>query len=222
MVVSIKHIFLSTWWVWRRDDGAPSFVFSLSCLLLLLFCTACHRSNIPGTDEEHAYDHLQLKGKWKEIVQKDERTPTQSLACRKVVEYAQCQLGVGSRATLHRCLEDSHDVLTSPTSALMMSDIYMRLGMVAMAQRAAFEAMVKMGDVKHCERPLRRLAEVALITGETDLVLKYASLLEDFSASRKWAQQMKQLALHPEFIGEESAYGKLKKQYEHTEDEFFL
>lgn len=104
----------------------------------------------------------------------------------------------------------------------MMSDIYMRLGMVAMAQRAAFEAMVKMGNVKNCERPLRRLTETALITRQTELVMKYASLLEDFPASRSWAKQMKQLALYPELIGGESAYGKLKKQYEHTEDEFFL
>jgi hypothetical protein len=104
----------------------------------------------------------------------------------------------------------------------MMSDVYMQLGMVAMAQRAAFEAMVKMGDVKNCERPLRRLTESALIMGQTELTVKYASLLEEFSSSRKWARRMKQLARHPELIDEASGIGKLKKQYEHTEDTFFL
>jgi hypothetical protein len=33
---------------------------------------------------------------------------------------------------------------------------------------------------------------------------------------------MEQLASHPELIDEASGLGKLKKQYEHTEDTFFL
>lgn len=229
MVVSLKYIFLSTFGGQRSEGTVPHFLFFLHvpfatvyvvvCVLLLL---SCQRNKIDGTIEEHAYDQLQLKSRWSEIIEKNRHEPAQSLACQKVVALARWYTGVGNGDDLRRCLEDSHDVLTSPTAALMMSDTYMRLNAVSMAQRSAFEAMVKMGDIKNCERPLRRLTETALITGQMELVMKYASLLEDFSTSREWARHMKQVALHPELISEEPVYKGMKEVYEKTEDDFFL
>ena len=222
MVVSLKDFFMRLFGGRRRDDAVPLFVLLVLCGLLLM---GCLHSEMGGTNEEKAYDRLQLKGRWSEIIEKNNQQPAQSLACKKVVALAMLkeQGARGKEQELMAfCLSDSHDVLTSPAAALMMSDVYMQLGMVAMAQRAAFEAMVKMGDVKNCERPLRRLTESALIMGQTELTVKYASLLEEFSSSRKWARRMKQLARHPELIDEASGIGKLKKQYEHTEDTFFL
>jgi hypothetical protein len=197
-------------------------LFVAAVALLLSVGCSSPSEQLPGTDEERAYDALQRAAKWEEIVRKYQEQPAQSLACRKVALLAWYRLGRGDRSTVFECLENAHEVLTTETAALMMSDVYMQLGMVAMAQRAAFEAMVKMGDVKNCERPLRRLTESALIMGQTELTVKYASLLEEFSSSRKWARRMKQLARHPELIDEASGIGKLKKQYEHTEDTFFL
>jgi len=224
MVVSLIHFFLRLFGERHRDDAASPFVFIATCGLLLLLA-GCQHNETEGTTEEKAYDQLQLNGRWNEIVKKNEGKPAQSLACKKVVALALLRVQ-GSAANAQKlmsyCLEDSRDVLTSQTAALMMSDVYIQLGMVAMAQRAAFDAMVKTDNPKNCERPLRRLTEAALVMGNNDLVLKYASLLEDFSSSRKWARQMAQMARHPELIGEQSAYGKLKKQYEKTDDGFFL
>ena len=112
-------------------------LWTLSCCLLLMGCSST-ASRLDGTDEEREYDALQLKGKWEQIVAKNVQQPTQSLACHKVVLLAQYRLGqVGSEAILE-CLADSKMVLSSEQASMMMSDVYMQLGMVTMAQRAAF------------------------------------------------------------------------------------
>ena len=194
------------------------------CLLLVLLSVGCSRysSRLDGTDEEREYDALQLKGKWEQIVEKARQQPTQSLACRKVVCLAQYRLGRRGRDAVMECLADSKMVLTGELAAMMMSDVYMQLGMVTMAQRAAFEAMVKKTDVKDCERPLRRLAETALITGQYELALKYIAIVEENFSSKEWVGEMKPLALHPEQILQHKIFNKLRENYENSQDQFFL
>ena len=154
-------------------------------------------SEIEGTQEEHEFDRLQLKSDWNGIVALNSRQPAQSLACRKVVLLAQCNLG------------------QAPASAL-------QLGMVNMAQRAAFESMAKVPDRTQCGRALRRLAECAIITGQNALAKKYTYLLEDLPAHRDWARSMRRIAEHPELISEQPVYENLKRTYEETADQFFL
>ena len=105
---------------------------------------------------------------------------------------------------------------------MMISDVYMQLGMVTMAQRSAFEAMVKKDGVKDCERPLRRLAETALITGQYELALKYIAIVEQNFSSSRWVSEMRALALHPELIRQHKVFNKLRENYEKTNDQFFL
>ena len=196
-------------------------LWTLSCCLLLMGCSST-ASRLDGTDEEREYDALQLKGKWEQIVAKNVQQPTQSLACHKVVLLAQYRLGqVGSEAILE-CLADSKMVLYSEVDAMMMSDVYIQLGMVAMAQRAAFESMVKHVEVAGCERPLRRLTETALIMGQYELALKYIAIVEQNFSSNDWAQSMRSLALHPEQIRQHPGFSKLLENYEKTQDQFFL
>ena len=146
------------------------------CLLFLAcLCCGCHHTQdeADGTPEEHEYDRLLRKGKWADIVEKDHEKPAQSPACRNAVRLASWHLGKANREELVWCLADSHGVLGSETAALMMSDIYMQLGMVNMSQRAAFDAMVAMRSEKPCSRALKRLTEVAIITQDYPLALKY-------------------------------------------------
>ena len=135
-------------------------------------------TSLEGTDEEQEYDALQISANWEQIVEKNFHEPTHSLACRKVVRLAQYRLGQAGQDAVYECLSDSHDALSSELAAMMLSDVYIQLGMVTMAQRAAFEAMVKHADVTDCERPLRRLTETALITGHYELALKYIAIVE--------------------------------------------
>ena len=172
--------------------------------------------------EEQEYDQLQLKGKWEQIIEKDQQHPTQILACQKVVKLARFRMGLTDNNAIHECLSDSRDVLTNPTTAIMMSDLYMQLGMINMAQRAAFEALVKEPESKNKGRILRRLTETAIVTKQYDLALKYIALLEKDSTHRKWARNMREIAKHPEQIVNAPIYEKMQQSYEETEDQFFL
>ncbi|MBQ1582406.1 MAG: hypothetical protein II100_01205 [Prevotella sp.] len=196
-------------------------VIALTCIFLFQPFNS-PSSHIEGTQEEKEFDALQIKGKWSQIIEKYQERPTSSLACRKVMRLAQIQKGLVGKEAIYECLSDSREVLTSPTAALMMSDVYMQLGMVNMAQRAAFEAMVKTHDIKDNGRALRRLTETALITGQYDLALKYISILEDNPTHRKWARDMRKAVENPDFIEQIPAYQKIKKTYETAEDTFFL
>ena len=198
----------------------------MALMLLIVGAAACWylqpENSTAGTPEEKEYDQLQRSGKWQQIIDMDKQNPTQSLACHKVVLLAKYRLGLASAMVVYECLADSREVLTSPTAALMMSDVYMQLGMTNMAQRAAFEAMVSESDVKKNERSLRRLTETALITGHYELALKYIAIVEENFNSSKWVQTMKPLAEHPELIKAHPVFNKLRQNYEKSEDQFFL
>lgn len=199
-------------------------VLRLAAFVFLLLANGCSSStnHLDGTEEERAYDALQLKGKWEQIVEKNAKQPIQSLACHKVVRLAQYRLGQAGQEAVFECLSDAHEVLTSELAAMMMSDVYIQLGMVAMAQRAAFEAMVKHADVADCERPLRRLAETALITGQYELALKYIAIVEANFPDDEWVHAMRTMATHPEQILQHPVFGKLRENYEKTQDQFFM
>ncbi len=199
--------------------------FRLWCLFFMAcLCCGCHQSQdeAEGTKEEHEYDLLLRKGKWSDIVEKDREQPAQSPACRNAVRLAAWHLGMASREELIWCLADSRGVLGSETAALMMSDIYMQLGMVNMSQRAAFDAMVAMRSDKPCSRVLKRLTEVAIITQNYPLALKYIRIGEKHRDCKKWARELRPLAEHPEKVGQFSNFIKLREIYENNQDEFFL
>ena len=196
---------------------------NLLLLLMVAIASSCSSDTpIQGTDEEHEYDELQLEGNWEKIIEKSRGTQVTSLACQKVVRLAELRLGRAGKDAVYECLANSHEVLTSPTAALMMSDVYLQIGMVNMAQRAAFESLSKAPDVKINGRAYRRLTETAIITGQYEVALKYISLLEEIRTHRKWAHEMRRIAEHPERIVEQPAYLQLRNTYEKTEDQFFM
>lgn len=188
-----------------------------------IFC-GCQRTPelAGGTPEEQAYDLLLQKGQWADIVEKNQKQPTKSSACRNAVRLASWYLGKCSREELDLCLEDSHGVLGSETSALMMSDIYMRLGRLNMARRAAFDAMVAMRSEKPNSRALKRLTEVSIIIGEYDLAWKYLLIGEQHKDCHSWTKKLRPLVEHPELIVNYPSYQKLREIHENLQDEFFL
>ncbi|MGX8696249.1 MAG: DUF6057 family protein [Prevotella sp.] len=169
---------------------------------------------------EAEYDQMQRKGQWQQIVESSRQQPTQSLACQKVALLALWRMGKGSPRQLEACLADSRDVLSSETAALMMSDVYVQLGVVSMAQRAAFEALVTTHNDRTRLRALRRLAECAIITRQQDLARKYLFIIEqEYADSRAWAQSMRPLVTAPTLPGNMQT---LREYYENANDEFFL
>jgi len=195
-------------------------------LLVFVGCvfSGCQRTGlgVGGTPEEQAYDLLLRKGQWAEIVEKNRLQPTESPACRNAVRLASWHLGQCSREELELCLLDSRGVLGSETAALMMSDIYLQLGMVNMSRRAAFDAMVAMRSEKPNSRALKRLTEVAVIIGEYDLAMKYIKIGEANKDCHPWVKKLRPLVEHPELIDTYPSYLKLREIHESLQDDFFL
>ena len=94
---------------------SPKVVLRLMTFVFLLLVNGCSSStnHLDGTEEERAYDALQLKGEWEQIVEKNAKQPTQSLPCHKVVRLALYRLGQAGEEAVFDCLSDAHEVLTN-------------------------------------------------------------------------------------------------------------
>jgi hypothetical protein len=112
-------------------------------------------------------------------------------------------------------------MLKSIPSAFMMSEVAMRAGMVNVAQRAAFEAMEAIPNYNKSARALCRLVETNMITGQTEVALKYIAILEQTTFYGGWAGKMKQMAENQQLLHSHKFYHRLKEYYENGEDVFF-
>ena len=191
----------------------------LSLILPMLLCIKVYKP-VGGTLEELEYDYLLRLGKWEEIIDKNQENKTMLLSCQNAVRIALWKTGRLAPEYLQNCLLNPKEVLSSRASAYMMSDIYMMLGQVGMAQRAAFEAMESIEDYDKSGRSLMRLTETSLITGHPEVALKYICLLERTLFYRSWAKKMRPLAEHPELLNG-TVYEQLKQTYEKTENQLF-
>ena len=191
----------------------------LSLILPVLLCVMVNKP-VGGTMEELAYDFLLRQGKWEEIIAKDQQNKTMRPSCQNAVRIALWKTGRLEPEYLQACLMNHREALSSRASAYMMSDIYMMIGQVGMAQRAAFEAMESIEDYDKSGRSLMRLTETSLITGRPEVALKYINLLERTLFYRSWAQKMRPLAEHSELL-KGTVYEQLKQAYDKSENLLF-
>lgn len=175
-----------------------------------------------GSLEEMEYDYLQRLGSWDAIVERSEARAPESLSCQHVVRLAKWYRKEIGEEDMKEIVSHTNRVLTSYVSALMMSDVYMHLGMVSMAQRADFEVLEASTNYNKSGRALARQVETCLVREQYEVALKYISLLEQTIFYRDFAQRMRRLAEHPELIERDPYYGPLKKVAEQTVDGFFI
>ena len=116
---------------------------------------------------------------------------------------------------------DQPPTLKSVSSAFLMSEIALSMGMVNMSQRSAFEAMEAIPNYNKSARALRRLVETNIITGQYDVARKYIAILEETTFYRGWARKMAVLVDHPEQIREYPFYHRLKEKYDNGQDQLF-
>lgn len=231
-------------WLRKKESGGKGRTIVETIALLLLYITtilACARftpyptrflvygidyqlyqKDKTGSVEEMEYDYLQRLGNWDGIIRKSNGQQPQNLACQNVVRLARWYRQQISEEELKECLRHTDRVLVSSTAALMMSDVYLQLGMVNMSQRTSFEVMEGAANYNKSARALARLTEIAVITGQKEVALKYLSLLEQTVFYRSFAQQMRELLDHPERLKNDPHYGGLQKVYGLTEDVFFI
>ena len=173
----------------------------------------------PNTMEEMECDFLVKTKRWKYVL--DRFSASENPAVQNAVWVARWQCGLVGKSDLSAYLDFSGRALHSQSSAFIMSDVCMQLGMLQMAGRCAFEAMETIPNYNKSARVLHRLAVINIINGYTEVALKYISLLEETFAYRDIAQRLRPLAEHPETIKIHPIYKQLKEIYDNTDDTFF-
>ena len=174
-----------------------------------------------GSYEEMAYDMLVRQQRWAAIIDMYQQQPTESLAIRDVVSVAMWKQQQIDQQEMLSHLTLSNRTLSSISSAFLMSEVSMHIGMVNIAQRSAFEAMEAAPNYNKSARALRRLVETNLVTGQSEVALKYIAILEQTTFYRGWAQRMKQMVKQPKLLEQHLYYKSLKDFYEHEKDVFF-
>lgn len=134
-----------------------------------------------------------------------------SVAVREVEQYI-------SRSAVS---PQAHAALNSCMACFMMSDIYLRIGMVSMSQRAAFEGMVAMPNGRQNGRSIKRLTETALIMGEYDLAQKYIATLRHTLFYREWALSVEAMIADNAKFECNKMYAGLRQIYLESSDKFF-
>ena len=191
-----------------------------------------------GTYEEMECEMLLRQQKWDKILRKF-RSPV-SPAVRSTTILASYQSGMISYQELMSqmvtpleryesepsvfCTGDMYFIVYfgSVASAFIVSDLASQLCWTNISQRAAFEAMEYTPNYNKSARALKQLTEICFITGQYPLAKKYLSILENTTFYREWAQKMRPLLDNPELIEQYPFLQKSQKQYENTEDIFFI
>lgn len=200
--------------------------FAIVCFLLS-FIPALYVCYLPlhpkgGTEEEIKYDYLVRKGDWSQIINEYYKLKPASMACNAAAAVAMFQAGQIDQQELAISIPMTKQVLSGRSAAFIMSDVYMTIALVSLSQRSAFEAMESIEDYSKSGRSLVRLTECSLIFGQPEIALKYIAILENTIFYRRWAQQMRNLAEHPELLENHPTYGNLRKMHEQSTDIFFM
>lgn len=174
-----------------------------------------------GTLDEMAYDMMIRQLRWSDMVNRYQQHPTESLAIRDAVSVALWQTQQIDQQEMLSNFTLSGKTLRSISSAFLMSEVGMQVGMVSIAQRAAFEAMEAAPNYNKSARALRRLVETNLITGQPQVALKYIAILEQTTFYRSWAKKMRPMAEQPELVDQHPYYHRLKEVYDNGKDVFF-
>lgn len=173
----------------------------------------------PNTMEEMECDMLLRQKRWHLLASKFSSAESPAVQCAYML--AKYQLGQVSQLELMDYLNPSVKVLSTQSSAFIMSEAYLVTGMVQLSQRCAFEAMESVPNYNKSGRALRRLVETNLVNGNTRVALKYISLLEQTVAFRDFASRHRPLAEHPELMDSHPFFKPLREVYAKSHDTFF-
>ena len=204
-----------------RKERFANVCFILSFIPALYVCYLPLHP-LGGTEEEMKYDYLIRKGDWAQVINQYYKQKPASIACNGAAAVALFKAGQIDQQGLVVSLPMSKQALSARAAAFIMSDIYMTTGLISLSQRSAFEAMESIEDFNKSGRSLVRLTECSLVFGQPEIALKYIAILEKTIFYRRWAQQMRVLAEHPELIEKHPMYGNLRKMQEQSTDTFFM
>lgn len=102
-----------------------------------------------------------------------------------------------------------------------MSDVYMQMAMVNMAQRAAFEAMESVPNHNKSGRALLRLTETNIVTGQYDVARRYIGILQQTLFYRGVVEKLNAIVKQSPEAPLPSTYAPLREAFLYTGDAFF-
>ena len=174
-----------------------------------------------GTTEEFQADMLARADDWKTLASQYSKEQTKSVCLRNLALLSMFKTRKIDEQTFKNNFSVSNKMLNGSSSGFVMSDVFMQLGMVNMAQRAAFEAMESVPNYNKSGRALLRLAETNLINRQQEVSLKYLDILDQTTFYRNWVKRLRPLAENPSLLESHPYYGALLKQHQQSSDVFF-
>lgn len=148
------------------------------------------------------------QGEWDDIIDvAQQHSPMTNLLCQNILNMALAEKHTLGNALLDQPCQDIRSIyvddITSEKIAAHLSDIYYSMGHIAQAQRYAFEANEKMGNLS--PRMLQTLIKTNILYGNYAVAKKYLRWLKKTIFYHEWASQYSALLDSPSRIKQDDA-----------------
>ncbi|MDD3945982.1 MAG: DUF6057 family protein, partial [Bacteroidales bacterium] len=203
--------------------GRGSRIVSVVLWVLITAGTVVGLFRFAGLDKERlfGYDILVYEEEWEEVLQRAKNDPPGSSIEMVAVNLALWKTG-RLETDLFHYPQQGPEGLMLPfrrdfVTPLMMSEVYLHLGMVNSAQRNAYDAMEAIPDFQKSARCYKRLAETNTINGHYRVARSYLEQLSKTLFYRKWAHETVQYLGNDErpedeeHIAEHPLYGRVRR-----------
>jgi hypothetical protein len=155
------------------------------------------------------YDILVYEGQWEEVLQRAQKDTPGSSIEMVAVNLALWKTGRLETELFHYPQQGPEGLMLpfrrDFVTPLMMSEVYLHLGMVNSAQRNAYDAMEAIPDFQKSARCYKRLAQTNIINGHYRVARGYLEQLSKTLFYRKWAQNAMQ------YLGNDPLYGRIRR-----------
>ncbi|NLA16177.1 MAG: hypothetical protein GX877_06555 [Bacteroidales bacterium] len=184
--------------------------------VLVATATAAGLYHVADKDKEllFAYDTLVYEERWEEVLQLAQKESPGSSLERVAVNLALWKTGRLPTELFHYSQEGTEGLLLTFRrdffTPLIMSHVYLHLGMVNSAQRNAFDAMEAIPDFQKSARAYRQLARTNIINGHYRVAGSYLEQLSKTLFYRKWAQEAMQIIEDERRVEEHPEWGRIR------------
>ncbi|MDD2290196.1 MAG: DUF6057 family protein [Bacteroidales bacterium] len=182
-------------------------IISPALWVLLAAATVAGLYHFADRDKEllFAYDTLVYEEQWDQVLQRAQKDSPGSSIEMVAVNLALWKTGRLETELFHYPQQGPEGLMLPSrrdfVTPLMMSEVYLHLGMVNSAQRNAYDAMEAIPDFQKSARCYQRLAQTNIINGHYRVARTYLEQLSKTVFYRKWAQDAMQC------LGNEGQHG---------------
>lgn len=198
----------------RKSQFSRIFLIEMAVIVLIAPYALYKAYNKLGNQLIH-YDYLVRTEKWDKIIDKASQHQNGS-----VFEALSLNLALAVTGQLSDRLfefeQHGPDGLIPPfpndnVTIALAGEIYLRIGMVNIAQRTFFEAQENIMTDVMSGRFTMRLAEMCIINGDYKVARKYINILKKTYTYRKWAIENEKLLGYEDIINAHPFYGVMRR-----------